>query len=100
MGILRWFDGREAEQFAKMIAQEIRNVSAPGSVSGEGISPRAKDIKKMEKIFRRIYSFSQEHELNIYTKAKFLNALRWELKESRYPISYIDRLLDIITPKL
>lgn len=100
MGILRWFDSREAVQFAKRIAQEIHNISPPESVSGQGASPSNKDIKKMEKIFLRIYTFSREQKLTLYTKAKFLNVLRWELKEYQYPPSYIDHMLGIITPKL
>jgi hypothetical protein len=100
MGILRWFDSREAVRFAKTIAQEIYSVSPPESKSEPRSAPRVKDIKKMEKTFLRIYNFSREQELNIYTKAKFLNVLRWELKEYQYPSSYIDHLLGIIAPKL
>lgn len=100
MGIFRWFDSTEAVRFAEAIAQEIRRVSPPDSISAQEVSPHPKDVKKIEKIFRRIYSFSREQKLTIFTKAKFLNTLRWKLKEYQYPPGFIEHLLGIITPKL
>jgi len=100
MNIFRWFDSREATRFAKSIALEIRDLSPPETQRTDTRSPSIKEMKKMEKIFYRIYKFSEEQRLNIYTKAKFLNTLRWELADGGYPLSYIDHLIGIIAPKL
>lgn len=94
--ILRWFDSRAVVVFAKTVAHEITDLVAPGkTATGSG-----KEIKKFERLFLRIYAFSRDNRLNLFTKARFLNTLRWELKERGYADSYINYLIGIILPKL
>lgn len=94
--ILRWFDSRAAVTFAKTVAQEIAGLVPPGkTATGSG-----KEIKKLERLFQRIYGFSRDNRLNLFTKARFLNTLRWELKERGYADSDIGYLTGIILPKL
>lgn len=94
--IFSLFNSRPAVDFAKTIAQELNDLLPPTQAA----TGRGKEIKKLERLFNRIYNFSQERKLGFYGKAKFLNTLRWELKERGYSDSDISHLTGIILPKL
>jgi hypothetical protein len=100
MNLLSWFDSRDAVQFAKTVAQEIRSLSPLESRPWEKGPANVKEMKKMEKLFSRIYTFSREKKLNVYTKARFLNTLRWEMTDYGYPPDHTNHLIGVIATKL
>ncbi|HCB12837.1 MAG TPA: hypothetical protein DEP36_04610 [Gammaproteobacteria bacterium] len=98
--LLRWFDSREAVAFAKTIINEFNTVFPPGSNPEVGKLTRPKDFKKLERILEKIFTFTQEKQLNFYVKSRFLNALMWELKEHGYDETFVKRFMETITPRL
>ena len=98
--LLRWFDSREAVAFAKIVAEELNTTFPPGSILELGKLTRPKDLKKIERILERIFTFAKEKHLNFYIKSRFLNALMYELKERGYDETFIKRFVNNITLRL
>lgn len=98
--LLRWFDSREAVAFAKTVVEDIHALFPPGGKPELGKLTRPKDIKKLERILERIFTFAKEKRLNFYIKSKFLNTLMWELKRCGYNEDLVKKFMEIITPRL
>lgn len=98
--LLRWFDSREAVAFAKTIVDEFSTTFPPGSNPELGKLSRHKDFKKLERLLEQVFTFAKEKRLNFYLKARFLNAMMWELKERGYDETFVKRFMETITPRL
>lgn len=101
--ILDWFDAREAEAFASELAGEIDRLF-PVEVAEKNKSPSAKkeqkDQKKLDGLVLRTRTFGQTHKLNVYKKAKLLNAIKWHMREKGHEEALTDELLRLLTPQL
>lgn len=79
-----WFDARLAVAFGQELAQEVNKIFplAPGADRPARTKKEAqKEMKKLDGLLRRVQAFSQQNRLNVYKKAKLLNALKWDLRE-------------------
>lgn len=97
--ILDWFKAGEAVLFAQEIVREINRLFPPIDQKGKAI-PRKVFEKKFENLISRTRTFGQKHNLNVYKKAKFLNTIKWELREAGYEEELIDDAIALITPLL
>ena len=84
------FKTRKVDEFADSIVAELRERHPPEGATGK--SP--KDLERLRKLFGRIFgridAFAQENKLNLYTKARLANRIRWELKDAGYPEEFIE----------
>ncbi len=83
--ILDWFDARLAVAFGKEIALEVVRIfpRTPGADKPARTRKEAqKEMKKLDGLVRRVQAFSQQNRLNLYKKAKLLNVIKWDLRES------------------
>jgi hypothetical protein len=94
-----WFDATEAIEFARALAHDIDHIF-PTEPKEERAKSAKKDRKKLDGLVRRTVAFAQSHKLNIYKKAKFLNTIKWELRDSGHEESLIDDILGVLTPLL
>lgn len=89
------FDATEAVAFAKKISSEIQqhfpNTQKPATAKSLG-----KSRNKLDAIIFQTQAFSQQHRLNIYKKAKFLNTIKWTLKESGHEHAFIDEIVRLL----
>jgi hypothetical protein len=90
--VLKWFDAKASVAFASEISREIQ-VLVP--VSSENVQERRnpKRVRSLERLMTRVRTFSKQHRLNVYQKAKFGNTLRWSLREAGYPKDFIESVL-------
>jgi hypothetical protein len=97
MMVLKWFDATTSVAFADEISHEIQ-VLIP--VTGENIPEKhyTKQVKSLERLLTRVRTFSKQHHLNIYQKAKFANTVRWSLREAGYPKDFIESVLAMVLP--
>jgi len=95
--VLKWFDATTSVAFAAEISNEIQ-VLIP--VTGENIPEKryTKQVKSLERLLTRVRTFSKQHHLNIYQKAKFANTVRWSLREAGYPKDFIESVLAMVLP--
>lgn len=85
--------------FAQEVVMEINRLFPPTDQKGKAI-PKKVFEKKFENLVVRTRAFAQKHKLNVYKKAKFLNTIKWELREAGHQDDLIDDVIALITPLL
>jgi hypothetical protein len=85
--------------FAKEIVGEVNRLFPPSDQKGKVI-PTKIFQKKFDGLVIRIRTFSSEHKLNIYKKAKLLNTIKWEMKDAGHEEIVVDEFISFITPIL
>jgi len=94
-----WFDVTEAVEFARTLARDIDQIFPTEPRENRAKSTK-KDRKKLDGLLRRTHAFAQSHRLNIYKKAKLLNTVKWELRDSGHEDSLIDEIIALLAPLL
>ena len=59
-----------------------------------------KDRKKLDGLVLRTQKFAQQHRMNVYKKAKLLNTIKWELRDSGHDDALIDEVVGLLAPLL
>ncbi len=98
MGLFGSVSGKQVDEFAHKLVEEVCRLRPPKSRAGLG-NPGAslKNLeKKVDALFATAASFRAEHKLGIYKKARLTNTFRWEMKERGYDEGFIE----MITEKL
>ena len=95
--VMKWFDAGASVAFASEISREIQTLVPANS---ENVQERRnpKQVRSLERLLTRVRSFSKQHQLNVYQKAKFANAVRWSLREAGYPKDFIESVLAMMLP--
>ncbi len=87
--MLEAFKSKEVDEFADSIVAELRERHPPRA-DGGGAKEVARLRKAFSKLFARIDSFARLHELNLYTKARLANRVRWGLKDAGYREDFVE----------
>jgi hypothetical protein len=95
--LLKWFDAEASVAFGTEIAREVQVLIPTG---GEAFKEKdyPKKLKNLERLLLRVRTFSKQHHLNTYQKAKFANTVRWSLREAGYPKDFIESVLGMMLP--
>jgi hypothetical protein len=95
--LLKWFDAEASVAFATEIAREVQVLIPTG---GEALKEKdyPKKLKNLERLLLRVRTFSKQHHLNTYQKAKFANTVRWSLREAGYPKDFVESVLGMMLP--
>jgi len=91
----KMFDATEAVAFAKEISAEIQQ-SFPNTPHPATPKSLKKGRKKLDAIIARTQAFAKQHRPNIYKKAKFLNTIKWALKESEHENTFIEEIVRLL----
>lgn len=95
--VFDWFNAKDVVIFAQEIATEMDGLLAQGARTGK---PGKRDIKRFDVLVGRVQKFSKERPLNIYKKAKFLNTVKWQLKDAGHDNETIDELMKLLAAAL
>jgi len=79
----------EVDEFADSIVAELRLRHPPDAKAVTERKEVARLQKAFGKIFSRIDSFARSRELNLYSKARLANRIKWALKEAGYREDFI-----------
>ena len=97
MNPFKWFDAEASVAFATEIAREVQVlIPTKGAEFKEKDYP--KKLKNLERLLMRVRTFSKQHHLNTYQKAKFGNTVRWQLREAGYPKDFVESVLAMMLP--
>jgi hypothetical protein len=96
--MLAWFDTRTAVAYAKTIAELVGKVMPLDGNTNKVLAP-AKRADKFERILKQI-SRSDARGFNVYQKAKFGTALKWDLSERGYAKDFADELVRLVLARL
>ncbi len=92
---IKMLDAKEAVTFAKEISLDINRLfpTTPYPANAKTIR---KNQKNLDTIVMRTKVFAQQKQLNIYKKAKFLNTIKWELKEAHQERLFIEEMIRLL----
>lgn len=97
MGLFGSVSGKQVDEFAKSLAQELAKRYPPALDKG---SERKLSQKRLTTILEgtldKAIEFQGRHKLGVYKKARLGNAFRWELTE----LGYSDKFVEIATEGL
>ena len=92
MGLFGSVSGKQVDEFAKGLAQEIAKRYPPTMDKGSGerkISQR-RLTNILEEALNKAADFRRQHKLGVYKKARLGNTFRWELSELGYSQKFIE----------
>jgi hypothetical protein len=90
MSIFGWFDTKEADLFAKAVADDLAGrIPAVSEESRKKLTPDRLH-NAHEAIIARASAFGRAHKLNWYKKAHLGNTFRWDLLERGYDKAFVD----------
>lgn len=93
--LFNWFNAKDVVIFAQEVAGELVVLLADDSRTGKSRQGK-RDIKRFDQLFLRVRKFAQQQPLNIYKKAKFLNTVKWQLKDSEHDSELIDEVIKLL----
>jgi hypothetical protein len=97
MGLFGSVSGKQIDEFAKSLAQDLAKRYPPALDAG---GPRRLSQKRLTSILEEAFSkateFKTQHKLGVYKKARLGNTFRWELKE----LGYSDKFVEVATEGL
>ena len=92
MGLFGGVSGKDVDQFARSLAQDIAKRYPPAM--DKGTAERKISQKRLSAIledsFGRAMAFKNQHKLGVYKKARLSNTFRWELQEIGYTSQFIE----------
>lgn len=94
-----WFDSEEAVLFARELARDIDKLF-PMTPQRKRPASAKKDRKRLDGLVLRTRKFAQQHRMNVYKKAKLLNTIKWELRDSGHDEALIDEVVGLLAPLL
>ena len=97
--ILDWFNTGEVVSFAQEIVREVNRLFPPSEQKGKAI-PTKIFRKKFDSLIIRVRTFALNHKLNLYKKAKFLNTVKWEMRDAGHEEVVVNEFIAFITPLL
>ena len=92
MGLFGSVSGKQVDEFAKGLAQDIAKRYPPAMDKGSG-EPRISQKRLteiLEETFNKAAAFKEEHRLGTYKKARLGNTFRWELSELGYSEKFVE----------
>jgi hypothetical protein len=89
--ILNWLDAKHAEDFGKSLAQQIIE-RFPLSNTTSTNKDLARQEAMLNKLHLQITQFKSNNRLNLYKKAKLVNAFKSELIIAGYDKDFINQV--------
>lgn len=92
MALFGSVSGKELDQFAKGLAQDIAKRYPPTMDTGN--TERKISQKRLtvilEDAFNKAVTFKNQHKLGVYKKARLGNTFRWELTDLGYSEKFVE----------
>jgi hypothetical protein len=97
MGLFSSIPGKQVDEFAKSLAQELAKRYPPEIDKGGSRKLSQKRLTSiLEETFNKAMEFKSQHRLGIYKRARLGNTFRWELKD----LGYTDKFIEVATEGL
>ncbi len=87
-----WFQAREAKEFGIKLADLFTERVQAGTVHEANRKSSRKFDSALEKVYLRARQYRSEHRLNLYKRAKLMNAFQWRLIEHGHDKELAQRL--------
>ena len=91
MGLFGSASGKQVDEFAKSLANELAKRYPPAlDKGGERKVSQKRLATLLEDTFNKAVDFRQQHKLGVYKKARLSNTFRWELQELGYSAKFVE----------
>jgi hypothetical protein len=100
MGLLKWLDTRDLQQFATGLAEDIGRRFPPSSEARTDTGAKNQLRVILEGIAARASRYHEENKLGIYGKAKLGNVFRWKLTELGYSNEFVETATKQVVTRL
>lgn len=91
MGLFGSVSGKQIDEFAKSLAQELAKRYPPALDTGSERRISQKRLTTiLEDTFNRAMEFKKQHKLGVYKKARLGNTFRWDLQEMGYSEKFVE----------
>ena len=91
MGLFGSASGKQVDEFAKALAQELAKRYPPAlDKGGERKVSQKRLATLLEDTFKKAVDYRQQHKLGVYKKARLSNTFRWELQELGYSAKFVE----------
>lgn len=97
--IISWFDTRDTVAFAEEIVLELNELLSLMNKTGKQHAGK-KEQKRFDMSMSRVKKYASVNSLNVYKKAKFLNVIKWRLRDFGYDEDLISEMIEILTKAL
>jgi hypothetical protein len=91
MGLFGSVSGKQVDEFAKNLVQELSKRYPPALDRGSERRISQKRLTTLlEDTFQHAMEFRKQHKLGVYKKARLGNTFRWELQEMGYSEKFVE----------
>jgi len=90
--LLSWFQTKELDEFADSIVARLIEILPPSGAAPSGKKAFERLRRQFGATFDRVDAFARTKPLNLYTKARFANRVRWALVEAGYAREFVATL--------
>jgi hypothetical protein len=102
--LTKWFNTEKELEFAQRVVAEINQHFLHNLTPNIPKAKKAKAVKKnaakLDFLVKITREFTQQNKLNIYKKAKLLNAVKWGLHETGHEKPFIDEIVVLLSHQL
>ena len=97
--VLDWFNTKEVVALANEVAGELQKLPL-GDWGSIKQGPTRMEFQKSDAVIARVTEFAGRRDLGIYKKAKFLNTVKWQLKDAGLNEDLVDEFVALLTAAL
>lgn len=96
---IKWFNASEAVAFAEEIVREIEKLFP---LEERQARPRnaQKEQKRLTSLLARVRAYALKAPLNLYKKAKFLNTVKWKLRDAGHDDVFVSDVVALLATAL
>ena len=97
--LIEWFNASEVVAVAEEIVLEIEKLFP---LDEKQAKPRnaKKEQKRIDSLLARVRAHTLKTPLNVFKKAKFLNTVKWQLRDAGYEEKFISDVVALLTTSL
>ncbi len=97
--VIEWFNASEVVAFAEEIVREIEKLFP---LDEKQAKPRnaKKEQKRFDSLLARVRAYALKTPLNVYKKAKFLNTVKWKLRDAGHDEEFVSDVVALLTTSL
>jgi hypothetical protein len=88
MTMLKWFDFKEVDEFADWLAAEVIKRYPPTGKDTDWKKASQRLQKVHDSLMLRVKAFAMKNSLNVYTKARLGNRVKWAMRDAGYPLPF------------
>lgn len=89
--MFEWFNSKKVDEFSDWLVAEMLKRYPPEGLDTDPKKSARRFQKVHGSLVTRVQDFAVTNKLNVYTKARLGNRIKWGMRESGYPAAFADQ---------